>query len=1370
MANGAAANKALATGYRVMLDGVASLSDEGLRRSWFNKVQAHRQLIRAWLAEGRRRRLPPARTLAHLHADTQLREPFERLVDTGVRLNQLHTAAELHEFLVEEATELSGAQRVLLVLPQDDGLAIGAAMVPVGEQAAPLLQAITPWLDEARHTRLASLRHGPAGADAVDQRSCLVAPLIAQRSLLGYLYADIEGAFGRFHDADRDLLAVLAAQAAVALANIRASEGLEAKVAERTAEAQTARERAEQRASELAVINSIQQGMAAQASFQGIVELVGDRLREVFDTGNVLIIWWDAAAGQALYLYACQRGQRVSIAPTRPNPDGPMIKAFKANRPIVANNRAEMAALGLRTVPGTEPSLSTAQMPFFAGDRFLGTIALDNHERENAYGEAEVRLLSTVAASMGVALQNARSFDETQRLLKETERRSSELAAINDIQRALSAELEFDAIIETVGDQLRQLFGSDDIGIHWSDEDGMLIHPLYVVERGQRIQIPPFKVSAENPVTKALSGGQPLLLKDRAMTEAHGVRSAPGTEPSRSSVFVPLMVGQRLRGTIRLVSLEREDAFDDATVELLTTVAAGMGVALEKARLFNETREALQRQTATAEVLRVLGRSMTDTQPVFDAIVHNCGGLFDDSRVVLFLIDGGRLRARASNGGLPSETIPLDHRSPIGACVVDAQTVHLKDLEAAADQYPLVRNFGLKSGFRTGVYAPLVHDGQAIGGLAVLRRLPGSFTDKDVALLGTFTDQAVIAIENVRLFNETQEALERQTATAEILKVIASSPNDVQPVFDVMVERAVTLCGAHVGRVYRYDGSLIRMVATRGIGAEWLSRVPAVFPRPAGDDTIVGQVIRTRQPYFVSDIVLVQDPPVPDISRQMILALGTRSQLTVPMLRHGEPIGAITLGWLEPDAFDDKQLALLQTFADQAVIAVENVRLFNETKEALEQQTTSAEVLQVISSSVADTQPVFERILDGCQRLFAGSWQSIFLFDEENRQMRLAAHRGAAREVLDRIFPLPLRDGHPLSQPLRDGRVLLFDNVLEGADVLPDVRNVVEAMDFGNCSLVFMPLVWEGRGIGALTMVRVPPAPFDERELAQLKSFADQAVIAIQNVRLFNETKEALERQTASNDILKVMAASPGDVQPVFDAIVADAQRLTGATTCHVHRVDHEWLQLAAFSASDEGSAAALKRMFPLRIADFAAAAQLRAGQPQLVADAETDERFNATIRAAMRARGVRSSAIVPMMRGGEWIGGISVNRAEAGILDARKLELLRGFADQAAIAIQNARLFNETKEALERETASAEVLRVVGSSMADAQPVFESICASMSRLLPGADLAIGSLGDDGLIHWRAGYRRVARSDAPAVPAAGTGQRQAADGQGNILS
>ena len=277
-----------------------------------------------------------------------------------------------------------------------------------------------------------------------------------------------------------------------------------------------------------------------------------------------------------------------------------MLKAFLANRPVVANNRAEMAALGLRTVAGTEPSLSTAQMPLFAGDRFLGSIALDNHERENAYGEAELRLLSTVAASMGMALLNARNFDEMQRLLKETERRSSELAMVNDIQRALAAALDFNAIVEVVGDKLRELFDSDDIGITWLDDRSELIHTLYVSRTRQAAGHPavPARLTeqdrrraADRP---AGAGKEPR--RRRSLRHPHRARH----EPQPSSVFVPVMVGKTLRAAIRLVSLDREDAFDDDTVNLLSTVAASMGVALDNARLFDETQEALQRQTATA--------------------------------------------------------------------------------------------------------------------------------------------------------------------------------------------------------------------------------------------------------------------------------------------------------------------------------------------------------------------------------------------------------------------------------------------------------------------------------------------------------------------------------------------------------------------------------------------------------------------------------------------------------------------------------------------------------------------------------------------------------------------------------------------------
>jgi hypothetical protein len=243
---------------------------------------------------------------SHLRAETGLRADFERLAESGLRLNELRSEVEVLDFLVGEATELSGAERVLLLLERPDGPGLAGSQLPPGEDAAVLLQLITPWLDEARRTRAVNLRHGPEGAEPVDQRSCLVAPLIAQRDLLGFLYADIDGIFGRFHEPDRDLLAMLASQAAVALANVRVTEGLEARVSERT-------QQLEQRAAELALINGVQAGIAAALSYQAIVDLVGDKLRAMFDTGNLGITWVDEPAGQLQMLYAYEHGVRLKL-------------------------------------------------------------------------------------------------------------------------------------------------------------------------------------------------------------------------------------------------------------------------------------------------------------------------------------------------------------------------------------------------------------------------------------------------------------------------------------------------------------------------------------------------------------------------------------------------------------------------------------------------------------------------------------------------------------------------------------------------------------------------------------------------------------------------------------------------------------------------------------------------------------------------------------------------------------------------------------------------------------------------------------------------------------------------------------------------
>ena len=353
--------------------------------------------------------------------------------------------------------------------------------------------------------------------------------------------------------------------------------------------------------------------------------------------------------------------------------------------------------------------------------------------------------------------------------------------------------------------------------------------------------------------------------------------------------------------------------------------------------------EALERGKATSEILRVIGSSSTDIQPVFDTVAESAARLCQASDTSIFRLDGDRLRRVAHHGSIPAGvigefTVPLVRGSFAGRSVLDGRIVHIADAQTEADEFPEGSESARRLGFRAILCIPLIREGVTIGAISLRDTKVRLFTDRQVALLQTFADQAVIAIENVRLFNETKEALAQQTATGEILRVISSSPTDVQPVFDVIVERAVRLCGARFGRVYRYDGDTIHMVAGYGLGAAGLGVVHRIFPRPASADTIVGRVILTRQPALIRDIE--REEGVPALSRRMIEALETRSQVTIPMLRAGEPIGAMTIGWAEPDAFDDQQIALVQGFAAQAVIAIENVRLFR----ALEQKSRELEV------------------------------------------------------------------------------------------------------------------------------------------------------------------------------------------------------------------------------------------------------------------------------------------------------------------------------------------------------------------------------------------------------------------------------------------
>ncbi len=545
---------------------------------------------------------------------------FEHLIGSGQRLSDVRSEAAWLRSLIDEATQLSGARRVLLMLEGPDGLQLAGASVPPYEVAAALLQAVSPWLDEARRSRLGSLRHGPQGVAAVDQRSCLVVPLLAQHDMLGCLYADIDGQFGRFESADRDLLAVLASQAAMALANIRATVALEQKVAARDA-------RLEQRAGELALINSIQQGMAAKLEFQAIVDVVGEKLREVFASKDLYVGLLDAD-GKTMHMpYAVEHGVRQNHSAFAPSESKVWYREVRAGRTLVARNAAEFAAYQMAVVPGTDMPSSGVYVPVMVGERYIGQVGMESFEREDAFDAAAVRLLETVASSLGTALENARLFDETQRLLQETEQRATELTVINSIQQGMSGSLDFQAIVDLVGDKLREVLHTGSVGIRWYDTQANLIRYLYEYEHGVRLEIAPNPPAPGGPWEVMVRTRRPIVANTRAEIAALGVQTIPGTSESFAMIQVPILAGDRVLGKIDLEDYERENAFGEAQIRLLTTVAASMGTALENARLFDETQRLLketERRSSELAVINSIQQGMA-RELNFQAIVDLVG-------------------------------------------------------------------------------------------------------------------------------------------------------------------------------------------------------------------------------------------------------------------------------------------------------------------------------------------------------------------------------------------------------------------------------------------------------------------------------------------------------------------------------------------------------------------------------------------------------------------------------------------------------------------------------------------------------------------------------------------------------------------------